>query len=212
VFANAVNLQPTDLPEFTIALSEGQQSAGEQRLEHAILACVGILTGHDELGEVDSKEFERRNATEDLGVSSSVSVARTPAIASRGLTTTRNPHERSCLSRYLSQRVGPNPNGGPSTPNLSIAPEKALAPGTSGGVVLRIADTATLGGKPVVLDLDFYGFVCGQVQIGLFTTSLPGGFPSKARQQLLALLLARAKAHGQCAAAHSSGASATYEQ
>jgi hypothetical protein len=211
-FANAVTIQATDLRGFTIALSESERSAGEQRLERAILGCVGIMTGHSELAAADSKEFERRNTTEDLGVSSSVSVARTPAIAAQGLTAARSPNAQSCLSHYLYHWTGPNPKGGPSAPSLSVSHERALAPGTSGGVVLRIADSVNAGGKSSPLDLDFYGFVCGQAQIGLFTTSLLGAFPAAARQQLLALLLARAKANGECAVARSSGGSATFRQ
>jgi hypothetical protein len=206
-----VNIQPADVPNFTVASSEHRQSAGEQRLEHAMLRCLGILSGHNELGEVVSKEFEESGRAGNLGVSSSVAVALTPAIAARGLAAAHHPQARTCLSRALSQDVEGSPNGGSSILSLSATPEKALAPGTSGGVVLRIVADVILGGKVAPLSLDFYGFVCGQTQVGLFTTSLPGLFPDRTREQLLSLLLARAKARGQCTA-HSSGASTALAQ
>jgi hypothetical protein len=209
VFANAVNIRPEDVPQFTVASSELQPKSGEQRLERALLECLGVMSGHDKLAAGNSKEFEYADPAGDFGVSSSVSVARTSAIAVRGLTPTRNRHEwSSCLSRSLSRVVEGKPKGGSNIRSLSATPEKAFAPGTSGGVVLRVLANIILAGKTVPLSLDFYGFVCGQAQIGLFTTSLPGSFPSKNRRQLLALLLARAKAHGQCAR-HSSNASTT---
>jgi hypothetical protein len=212
-FAEAVNLRPADVPGFRPAPSEQPRGTGEQRLERAMLECVGLLSGHDELAQVDSREFEQATVTGQLGVSSSVAVARTPAIAARGLTPTHNPQDspraRACLAHSLSRDVERNPKGGPNILSLSASPERALAPGTGGGVVLRTVADVTLGSRPVPLSLDFYGFVCGQTQIGLFTTSLPGSFPSKSRQQLLSLLLARAKAHGQCAA-HSTGAAGAH--
>ncbi|HEV3319286.1 MAG TPA: hypothetical protein VG053_06070 [Solirubrobacteraceae bacterium] len=207
-----MNIQPADVPGFGVASSEQQRSAGEQRLERAMLGCVGVLTGHSELAEVNSKEFEHTDRTGDFGVSSSVSVARTPAVAAKGLAATHNPNAQSCVIHQLSREVEGKPNGGSSIRSLSVVPERALAPGTDGGVVLRIVANVSLGGKPAPIALDFYGFVCGQAQIGLFTTSLPGSFPSKPRQQLLSLLLARAKAHGQCTGSHHAGASAAFEQ
>ncbi|HYM44817.1 MAG TPA: hypothetical protein VES65_01480 [Solirubrobacteraceae bacterium] len=156
-----------------------------------------MLSGHGELAEADSKEFELADRRGDLGVSSSVSVARTPAIAAKGLSARRDAHAQSCLSHYLSRAVAA-PGSGVSMRGLSVSSEKAKLPGTSGGIVLRTTANVAQGGKPLPISLDVYGFVCGQAQIGLFTTSLPVSFPPKARQRLLAMLLARAKAHGEC--------------
>ncbi|HYM44816.1 MAG TPA: hypothetical protein VES65_01475 [Solirubrobacteraceae bacterium] len=207
-FAQAVNLQPKDVPGFVVASSERQQGAGEGRLEREMLRCTGVLSGHSELAEADSKEYEHTDRTGTFGVSSSVSVARTPAIAAEGLSATRSEHAQGCLSHALSPYVG----RGARITGLSVHSEAASAPGASGGVVLRITANVAQGARPLPINLDLFGFVCGQAQIGLFTTSLPGSFPPKARQRLLAVLLARAKAHGECAAAHPSGASTALAQ
>ncbi len=196
-FASAVNLRPADVSEFTVARGP-QPVAGEQRLERALLACVGVMNGHSELAQAVSKEFERAGRAGELGVSSSVSVARKPTTAVATLTAAPSPNARSCLERSLARDVGGAPGQGPSIRRLSVSPEKALAPGTNGGVALSVLAKVTLAGKTAPLNLDFYGFVCGQAQIGLFTTGLPGSFPAKVRRQLLSLLRERARAQGQC--------------
>jgi hypothetical protein len=205
-FARTVNIAPRDVPGFTIASSEATQGGAEPRLESAMLACTGIMSGHSELAQAGSREFERSEASGDYGVSSSVSIARTPAIAKTGLTAANKEDARRCMAQRLAQDVERKPNGGSNVRSLSASPEKALATGTSGGVVLRVLADVAIGGKPTPLQLDFYGFVCGQAQIGLFTTSLSGQFPARTRQQLLALLRSRAQTSGQCAAG-SAGAS-----
>lgn len=207
-FANAVNLKLKDLPGFKIAPSEqGSNPFSEHgttvqpRLERAMLECTGIFNGESELAQIASKEYERVEGSEELGASSSISIARTPTAAARGLVVKHEPGARSCLARYLSRQVEHNPKGGSNVLSITPSPEQALAPGTSGGVVLRVLADIVIGGKPVPLTLNFYGFVCGQAQIGLFTTSLPRPFPPGTRRQLLTLLLNRARAHGQCAKA-----------
>jgi hypothetical protein len=215
-FASAVNIRLEDTPGFREAKSvpqkgsKPQKSPKEQRLERAMLTCTGIMNGHSELAQLGSKEFEYIEHGNQLGVSSSVSVAKTPAIAVRGLTGARSSNARTCLAHSLAQDVERNPNGGSSIRTLSASPEKALAPGTSGGVVLRVLASVLFGGKSYPLSLNYYGFVCGQTEIGLFTTSLPGAFPTKVRQQLLSLLLARARAQGQCRGGHTTTRTAAF--
>jgi hypothetical protein len=78
--------------------------------------------------------------------------------------------------------------------------------------VLRIGANISLLGRSIPIAIGMFGFVCGQAEIGLFTTGIPTPFPSTARQLLLALLLARAKTHGECAGANAPGTSAAYVQ
>ncbi len=206
-FAHAVNLRPADVPGFKVSPPKTRSNPRENRLERQMLECVGAAGPNKELAEVDSHEFQRTGAG-DFSVSSSVSVARTPAIAARALSVIRSERTRECLSRYVSKLFEHMHVHGAKIGELSVSSEAAAAPGTAGGYVLRIDANVTALGRSVPLSLEMFGFVCGQAGISLMATSLPAPFPAAARQALLQLLLERAKAHGQCVAATSPGSTA----
>jgi hypothetical protein len=132
VFAKAVNLRPADVPGFKASPKHDQASAGEKRLERQMLRCIGALGGGGGLAEMSSKEFALKGSTGDFGVSSSVSVAPTAAIAAQGLSGTLSEHTRTCLTQYLTQLLEGGQYRKAHIGEVSVHDEAASAPGTTG--------------------------------------------------------------------------------
>ncbi len=215
-FVHSVNLRASDVSGFKASQSHNTP-AHERQLERQLTRCLGgnaSREGHGTgaLAEASSEEFERTGDTGYFGVSSTASVARTAAIAAESLAAIRSERVRDCISSYVTKLLEGKHFGSARLGHVHVSSQEAAAPGTSGAFVLRIRAGVSVGHTTLPIELDLFGFVCGQAELQLLTTSLPAPFPAQARQQLLSILLGRAKAHGECAAASGSGESSGLAQ
>jgi hypothetical protein len=194
-FARAVNLTAADVPGFRVSSTHEGKTAREQQLERQALACAGPVASEKKIAEESSRDFELKRGILDLGVSSEVSVARTPAIAASGLSALRGAHVRSCFSHFLDLLLKDQRFGGATAGPVSIQSGTPPAPGTTGGFGWRVTATFAVQHITVHLYLDLLGFVDGPAQVTLFSSGILRPFPAAVQQQLFSLLLNRAKAH-----------------
>jgi hypothetical protein len=212
-FVHSVNLRAGDVGGF-VASHTHESHGSEKQLEREMSQCLGAHTARpgsagDNLAEASSPEFERTGDTGYFSISSSASVARTAQIAAGSLAAIRSPLVHKCLARYVGTLLEGKRYGRAKIEHVKVTAQPAAAPGTSGAFVLRIAASVSAAGKSLPVELDLFGFVCGQAELQLLTTSLPAPFPTRAREQLLSVLLSRAKAHGECTAAGAGGSAST---
>jgi hypothetical protein len=194
-FARAVNLTATDVPGFSASTPHERDTAEEKQIEHKMLRCAGNRTAGKGLAEVSSRDYALKRGILDLGVSSEVGVAPTPALAARELAAIRSSHVRACFSHYLDLLFKSKQFSGAIVSPVSIASGTPPAPGTAGGFGWRVTATFTIQRVRVPLYLDILGFVYGPARITLFSSGVLRPFPAPIQQGLFSLLLSRARAH-----------------
>jgi hypothetical protein len=192
-----VNLSAADVPGFSVDKREHKgETAAEKRLDREMARCAGGLSSHEKLIEATSSKFKSRHGLPEVGVSSEVSVARTPGLAARELAAIRSAHARACVSRYLDLLFKGKSFQGASISPITIVAGTPPAPGTSGSFAWRIKVTVTVKGTRIPFYFDILGFVYGPAQVVLLSSGFPIPLPAAIQQRLFVLLVERAKAHG----------------
>jgi hypothetical protein len=198
-FARAVNLRAADVPGLRAGSSHAHESAAEKRRERELLRCVGSHPsspgGPAALVEASSRNYERQQGLLSVGVSSEVTVARTPASAAGVLEALHSARLRGCLSRYFSLLLHGHSFSGAKVGAVSIKQGAPPAHGMTGSFGLRISAPIILHAIPIPFYIDILGFVDGRAQVSLFTYGLPRPFPAAAEEHLFSLLLTRARNH-----------------
>jgi hypothetical protein len=197
-FASAVNLKASDVAGFHVSSEHQHQGAAEKRLEPELLRCVGGAGANrpvEASAEASSQDFERGASILTESVSSEVTVARTPALAAKGLAAIRGGHLQGCLSRYFNQLLKSQNLHGASVGPVSTKQGSPPARGADGSFGLRFTETLTLRGLRIPFYIDILGFVKGPAEVSLFTFGVPRPFPAALEERLFLLLLERAKAH-----------------
>ncbi len=155
------------------------------------------------LAEESSKDFKLEHAVLHFSVSSEVSVAQTPALAAKELSTIRGNHVRGCLSHYLDlllkyqilkgqrSRAIINPN----SISLSISDGTPPAPGATGSFWWRITATVDIHHIKLPYYIDILGFVYGPAEVSMSSSGALRPFPAATQEHLYLLLLKRAEAH-----------------
>ncbi len=193
--ARAINLTAADLPGFTVSSRKETKTAQEKGYERELVRCLGPQASGTQLAEAGSKQFELSHGILQLGVSSEVSVAPTPAMASAKLAAVRSPRVRGCFSRYFERLLKSQRYAGAAIGPVSLASGTPPASGTTGGFGWRVTATLDIRGVRVSFYLDILGFVYGPATVTLFSTGALEPFPAAAQQRLFGTLLRRAKAH-----------------
>jgi len=193
--ARAVNLTAADLPGFTGSSRKDTNTTREKGYERELLLCLGPQASGAQLAEASSKQFELSHGILQLGASSEVSVAASPAIASAKLAAVRSPRVRGCFARYFERLLKSQRYAGAAIGPVSLASGTPPAAGTTGGFAWRVTATLDVRGVKVSFYLDILGFVYGPATVTLFSTGALEPFPAAAQQRLFGLLLSRAKAH-----------------
>jgi hypothetical protein len=195
-FARAVNLRPSDVPGFHSKAKESKQKTpAEKRLGEELQRCVGTKSEKRPLLEESSLSFQRGASIAQQSVSSSVTVARTKAIAGEELKAINSTHARSCLVKYLTGLFAESSSSGVKIGPVKVAHGTPPAAGTAGSFGLRVSTSIVVRSVQVPFYLDLLGFVEGSSEVMLQTSGIPEPFPAAAEQQLYTLLLERAKAH-----------------
>jgi len=192
--AHAVNLTARDLPGFTVGETRESKTPREQRAESELLRCTGSVRSGEGLASVSSKHFQLKRNVVDLGVSSQVAVAQSPAVAAGELLAIRSSRIKGCFSRYLDEVFQGQSFGGAVVRPVSIQAGTPPAPGTTGSFGWRVTATLTLRHVNVSFYMDILGFVYGPTRVTLFSSGALLPFPATIQQRLFLLLLDRAKA------------------
>jgi hypothetical protein len=181
------------------------ETPAEKRLARELTRCTGgSSSAPADLLEEGSKDFKLEHEILHFSVSSEVSVARTPALAARELTTIRSDRIRRCLSHYLGlllryqilkEQTSPA-NINPNSISLSISYGTPPAAGTTGSFGWRITATVAVHNIKLSFYIDILGFVYGPAEVSLTSSGALRPFPAATQEHLYRLLLKRAEAHG----------------
>jgi hypothetical protein len=193
-FARAVNLTAADIPGFTVTQARESKTPREQQAEREMLRCTGSAGSGEGLASVSSKHFQLKRNVVDLGVSSQVAVAQSPAVAAGELLAIRSSRIRGCFSRYLDEVFQGQSFGGAVARPVSIQAGTPPAPGTTGSFGWRVTATLSVRRVNVSFYMDILGFVYGPTRVTLFSSGALLPFPAAIQQRLFLLLLDRAKA------------------
>ncbi len=194
-FVNAVNLRAGDVPGFKGSTKHEHETAAEKRLEQEMLRCAGWAGFGSGIAEGSSQSFKHETGKAALDVSSSVSVARSSAVAAKELAEMRSGRTKECLSRYLDQLFEGQKHQGATFGPVTVIAVAPPAPGRSGSFGWVIAMTITLHRVALPVYLEILGFTNGPAEVTLFTSSLPTPFPAAVEHRLFSLLVERAKTH-----------------
>ena len=192
-FARAVNLTAADVPGFTAASRHEGETEQEKRLQRRLRECAGPVSFGDGLAQEQSAPFELKRDIIDLGVSSEVAVARTPALAASELAAIRGGRVKACFSRYLDMLFKGQRYRGARPGPVSIASGTPPARGAGGSFGWRIIATFTAERIRLSLYVDILGFVLGPARVTLVSSGALRPFPAALQQRLYTLMLARAK-------------------
>jgi hypothetical protein len=207
-YAQAVNLQASDLPGYAAKAKERkQESATEKRATGQFLACLvdnlggaakdsegaveGAVTGGS-VGEASSPEFERQsNPLESEMIQSSVMVTRSaelPAIIARAF---RARGAEECLSRFFRTTFDDSLEKGTHVGPLAV--HELAAPAHAFG--WRLISSIQARGLEVPFEMDLLGFSIDRAFVFVYTVSLSHPFNPHVERHAVSVLMARAKSH-----------------
>jgi len=196
-YARAVNIRAGDVPGFTAASERDREheSPSEKHFERRFLACAG-LPGHGSgrSTEAGSPTFERKRGIVSASVSSSVSIAGSPLLASTEARAFAGRRLRACLARAFDGLMRAERPRGAQVGPVSVKYGSPPAPGASGSFGLRLTADVTVRSIPIPFYFDLLGFAYGRAEVTLFAIGLPAPFPATLEEELFSLLLRRAKA------------------
>ena len=193
-FARAVMLTAADLPGFSVDSDRRGETASDRQLEARLRRCAGGAGRGPGLLAHESRSYRVRRSLLDLGVSSEVGVARTPALAAAELVALRSPRVRACFSHYLQLLLKAGHRDGALQGPVRILAGTPPAPGATGSFGWRITATFRVDRVPLSLYVDILGFVLGPSRVTLVSSGALRPFPAVIQQRLYTLLLARASA------------------
>jgi hypothetical protein len=192
-FARAVNLSAGDLPEASIAPKEKHTDSARERREYR--ACEKNLKHGHKLAVASSPKLKRGHELEVEQISSSVTVLSDERTISEEVAELKRPGLLECeahaLTRNFSERAIRDARWG----RFKVSNLAVRLPGAAETIGIRIAASLDLTYSEVSVPIyvDLLGFGTGPAEIGLTTTSVTQPMPAATEQELLALLLARAK-------------------
>jgi hypothetical protein len=200
-YAHAVNLTAADVPGFTASSSKKEpETPAEKHLKEKLQDCVHPVVSAP-LAEVSSPQFTRELGLVHQSVQSEVTVASSPAAASRELAQIRTRRTRACVSRYFGLLVRSQSHSRERVGPVSLIQRTPPAPGASGSFAWRISVALAVRRVQVPVYFDVFGFVVDANEVTLFASGLPIPLSPAAEAHLFSLLLERAKAplgpHGE---------------
>lgn len=199
-FVHAVNLSASDIPESSIAPKLSHSSNMREKSEEHVcerLAPHADLSLKHHLAEASSPRLERGQELETEEIRSGVTVVSDEHTVARAFNALQTPAIRACLARVFTHNFSEKAVREAHWGRFRITKIPISAPGTTTTIGLRV--TGTLHFAYTEVSLPFYsdvlGFAIGHVGVAFTATSVTQPVPTATEQELVALLLARAKAH-----------------
>jgi hypothetical protein len=196
-FAHAVNLSVADIPEASVEKKHtAAATASERRESQACERRAGWRNPHT-IAQASSPKLKRGQELEIERVTSSVSVLGSEQAVARQFALLSSPPVRACLARVLAHSLDDRRISEARWGHVSISRLPVNAPGTSATFGLRVLATLELPFSEVSVPFyeDVLGFAIGRAQVVLAAASATQPVPATTEQELLSLLLARARAH-----------------
>jgi hypothetical protein len=193
-FARAVNLTAADVPEARASRKKERGEGPRERRE--MKRCEPPHSGRP-LAEVDSPKLTRGEQLETEEIRSYVGVAASGRTAHQALALFTSRAVRACIARALSRAFATRNVRGARWGRVSVLPLSAPAPGADAAVGVRISVALSIEYNEVSVPLyvDVVGFALGPADVAMSAMSITQPLPAATEQELLALLLARARAH-----------------
>jgi hypothetical protein len=187
-FARVVNLTLADVPGAAISRHQ-KESAAERREDH----CSGEGDGSQVIAEADSPSFVRGAGLTRETLSSGVTVGRSAAVAQAAIAFVASATGRACYARILRQHLAPQSSAGVSVQSVDVTALPVTLPVPSFGVRILATLRTARSRLSIRLYSDLLGFAAGQSEITFEATSLVQPEPRKTEEELLKLMLERAR-------------------
>jgi hypothetical protein len=199
-FARAVNLSASDIPEASIAPKRSSAPRANERSEER--ACERLVTHQhlfprSHLAEASSPRLKRGRELEVEEMSSSVIVLSNARTIPSIFAALQTPAVRACFARALTRNFSEKAVREAHWGRFEISKIPISAPGADALVGLRVAGTLSFSYTEVTLPfyVDVLGFAIGHAGVTLTAFSMTQPVPATTEQELVGLLLARAKGH-----------------
>ncbi len=196
-FVRAVNLSAQDIPEASVEVKRHHtETASERREEQDCETVAGM--GHPRtLAKASSPKLKRGQELEIERITSSVTVLSREQAVARQFVALGAPALRKCFARVLTRNLDDKQLRDARWGHVTVSKLPVHAAGSTATVGLRVVAELTLPFSEVSVPIyvDELGFAIGRAEVGLTAASITQPIPATTEQELLALLLARARAH-----------------
>jgi hypothetical protein len=196
-FAHAVNLSASDIPEASVEAKRASASdASERREDRSCERFVGSSATH-KLAEASSPKIKRGEELEIERITSTVTVLSDERAVARQFALLAKPALRECAARALTRNLDDKPISHASWGRVTVSRLPVHAAGATATIGIRIVATLNVPFSEVSVPIyvDVLGFGMGRAEVALTAMSATQPVPATTEQELLALLLARARTH-----------------
>jgi hypothetical protein len=196
-FARAVNLSVGDIPEASIETKPSRKSDAKERREfQACERFVGWRQART-IAEASSPKLKRGQELEIELIRSSVAVVSNEQTVDRQFAFLASPAVRTCAARALTRNLDDKPLRNAHWARVTVSKLPVKAPGATATLGIRVEAMLDIAFSEVTVPIyvDELGFAIGRAEVGLLAASATQPVPASTEQELVALLLARAKAH-----------------
>ena len=194
-FAHAVNLQASDIPEASKARRLSRSSSARERVESR--QCDRLVPHVQQLAGVSSGRLKRGSELEVEEFTSAVEVVSDPHALAAEFAALRSSAPRTCEARVFTRYFSTKAIREAHWERFTSSSLPISAPGAQATFGLRISGALDLSFSEVSVPFyfDVFGFAVGPAQVVLTTGSATQPVPHATEQEVVTLLLARAKAH-----------------
>jgi hypothetical protein len=149
------------------------------------------------LAEASSRKLKRGQELEIEQLRSSVTVLSDERAVARQFAMLATPALRECGARVLTRNLDDKPFRRARWGRVTVSRLPVHAPGSTATIGIRIVATLSFPFSEISVPIyvDVLGFAMGRAEVALTATSATQPVPATTEQELLALLLARARAH-----------------
>jgi hypothetical protein len=191
-FAHAVNLTAGDVPETSVQTRRSRGSDATERREYA--ACGRGLEG-PKIAKASSPKLTRGRELEVEQFSSTVEVMRSERTVASEFSLVTSPALRKCFAHVLARNLDDKAIGEARWGRVSVSRLAVHAPGATESAGLRIMVVLDVPFSEITVPVyfDVLGFAIGRVEVGVSAVSATQPVPAATEQELVSLLLARAK-------------------
>ncbi len=194
-FARAVDFTAADIPGATISRKPEHSTDPGERDELA--RCERVAKHGRALVETGSPRFVRGQELEAEEIRSYVTVVGAGRSAAREVALFASRSVRECVARVFSRRFAGETVKGATWGRVAVSPLAIQAPGADAAVGIRINATLTIPYNEVTVPIyaDVLAFAIGPAEVAMSATSITQPVAAATEQQLLAVLLTRARTH-----------------
>ncbi len=197
---HAVKLSASDIPESSLAPKLSHTSSAHERSEEHVcerLAPHGDLLATHRVARASSPWLKRGQELETEEIGSAVTVLTNERAFAGAFRALRSPAIRACLARVLTRHFSERAVREARWGRFEISKIPISAPGATATLGLRVTGTLNFAYTEVSLPVyvDVLGFAVGHAGVLLSAASVTQPVPTVTEQELVALLLARTKAH-----------------